>query len=112
VVKIFFATEPLVEYRPQAKPQASFTQTSEGLKLTVWKAHRLYTNYQWPNPVVIKLTNVESGVTPPRIETLTARWGAGAKAVILEGCLDDLGKAETVEVGFQYRVRPEATEFN
>jgi hypothetical protein len=32
--------------------------------------------------------------------------------VIVEGRLDDLGKAATVEVGFQYRVRPEATEFN
>jgi alpha-L-fucosidase len=81
------------------------------LKLTAWKAHRLYTNYQWPNPVVIKLTNVESGVTPPKIETLAARWDAAGKAVILEGRLDDLGKAATVEVGFQYRVRPEATEF-
>jgi hypothetical protein len=25
--------------------------------------------------------------------------------------IDDLGKAAAVEVGFQYRVRPEATEF-
>jgi len=51
-------------------------------------------------------------VTPPKIETLAARWDAAAKAVIVEGRLDDLGKAPKVEVGFQYRVRPEATEFN
>jgi alpha-L-fucosidase len=110
-ISVLGQTGELVEYRPQVKPQASFTQTPEGLKLTAWKAHRLYTNYQWPNPVVIKLTNVKSGVTPPKIETLAARWDAAAKAVIVEGRLDDLGKAATVEVGFQYRVRPEATEF-
>jgi len=111
-ISVLGQTGELVEYRPQVKPQASFTQTPDGLKLTAWKAHRLYTNNQWPNPVVIKLTNVTSGVTPPKIETLAARWDAAAQAVIVEGRLDDLGKAATVEVGFQYRVRPEATEFN
>ncbi len=110
-ISVLGQTGELVEYRPQVKPQASFIQTPEGLKLTAWKAHRLYTNNQWPNPVVIKLTNVKSGVTPPKIETLAARWDVAAKAVIVEGRLDDLGKAATVEVGFQYRVRPEATEF-
>lgn len=110
-ISVLGQTGELVEYRPQVKPQASFIQTPEGLKLTAWKAHRLYTNNQWPNPVVIRLTNVKSGVTPPKIETLAARWDVAAKAVIVEGRLDDLGKAATVEVGFQYRVRPEATEF-
>jgi alpha-L-fucosidase len=110
-ISLLGQTGELPEYRPQIKPQASFTQTPEGLKLTAWKARRLYTNNQWPNPIVIKLTNVKSGVTPPKIETLAARWDAAAKAVILEGRLDDLGKAATVEAGFQHRVRPEATEF-
>jgi len=110
-ISVLGQTGALLEYRPQVKPQALFTQTTEGLKLTAWKAQRLYTNNQWPNPVVIKLTNVKSGVTPPKIETLAARWDAAARAVIVEGRLDDLGKAPTVEVGFQYRVRPEATEF-
>ncbi|MFN8005173.1 MAG: alpha-L-fucosidase [Acidobacteriota bacterium] len=110
-ISVLGQTGDLVEYRPQVKPEASFTQTPEGLKLTAWKAQRLYTNNQWPNPVVIKLTNIKSGVTPPVIQTIAARWDAAKKAVIVEGKLDDLGKVAAVEVGFQYRVRPEATEF-
>lgn len=110
-ISVLGQTGEIVEYRPQIKPQASFEQTADGLKLTAWKAQRLYTNNQWPNPVVIKLTNVKSGVTPPVIETIGARWDAAKNAAIVDGKLDDLGKAASVEVAFQYRVRPEATEF-
>lgn len=110
-ISVLGQTGEIVEYRPQIKPQASFEQTPEGLKVTAWKAQRLYTNNQWPNPVVIKLTNVKSGVTPPQVQTIAARWDAAKKAVIVEGRLDDLGKAAAVEVGFQYRIQPEATEF-
>ena len=74
-------------------------------------AKRLYTNNQWPNPVVVKITNARAGVTPPRVETLTARWNAANKTVVVTGRLDDLGKAAAVEVGAQYRIKPEATEF-
>jgi len=110
-ISVLGQTGEILEYRPQVNPRASFEQTPVGLKVTAWKAHRLYTNNQWPNPVVIKLTNVRSGVTPPKITTIAARWDAAANVVIVEGRLDDLGKAAAVEVGFQYRVRPEATEF-
>jgi alpha-L-fucosidase len=111
-VSVLGQTGEIVEYRPQIKPQAKWEQTAEGLQITAWKAQRLYTNNQWPNPVVIKLTNVKSGVTPPpQVRTLAARWDAEKKAVIVEGSLDNLGKAAAVEVGFQYRLRPEATEF-
>lgn len=110
-ISVLGQTGEIVEYRPQIKPQASLVQTPEGLKITAWKAQRLYTNNQWPNPVVIKLTNVKSGVTPPQVQTLAARWDASKKVVIVEGRLDDLGRAAAVEVGFQYRIRPEATEF-
>ena len=110
-ISVLGQTGEIVEYRPQLKPQAVFEQTPNGLKITAWKAQRLYTNNQWPNPVVIKLTNVKSGVTPPQVQTVSARWNAEKKAVVVEGRLDDLGKAATVEVGFQYRIRPEATEF-
>lgn len=110
-ISVLGQTGELVEYRPQIKPQASFEQTPEGLKVTAWKAQRLYTNNQWPNPVVIKLTNVKSGVTPPQVQTIAARWDTSKKAVVVEGRLDDLGKAAAVEVGFQYRIQPEATEF-
>ncbi len=42
---------------------------------------------------------------------LSARWNAASNTVVVTGRLDDLGKASSVEVGAQYRIRPEATEF-
>lgn len=110
-VSVLGQTGEIVEYRPQIKPQAKWEQTAEGLKITAWKAQRLYTNNQWPNPVVVKITNAREGVTPPRVETLTARWNVANKTVVVSGRLDDLGKAAAVEVGAQYRIKPEATEF-
>jgi alpha-L-fucosidase len=110
-VSVLGQTGEIVEYRPQIKPQAKWEQAAEGLKITAWKAQRLYTNNQWPNPVVVKITNAKAGVTPPRVETLTAKWNAANKTVIVTGRLDDLGKAAAVEIGAQYRVKPEATEF-
>lgn len=74
-------------------------------------AYRLYTNNQWPNPVVIKITHARCGVTPPKVTTVAAQWNAVGQTVVIQGRLEDLGKAATVEVGFQYRLKPEATEF-
>jgi alpha-L-fucosidase len=68
-VSVLGQTGEIVEYRPQIKPQAKWEQTAEGLKITAWKAQRLYTNNQWPNPVVVKITNAKAGVTPPRVGT-------------------------------------------
>ena len=111
VVSVLGQTSEIVEYRPQIKPRAKWEQTAEGLKITAWKAQRLYTNNQWPNPVVVKITNARAGVTPPRIETLAVSWNATTKTAMVTGRLDDLGKASSVEVGAQYRIKPEATEF-
>jgi alpha-L-fucosidase len=48
-----------VEYRPEVDATARLRQTDEGLEISVVRAQRLYNNYQWPNPVVVKLENVE-----------------------------------------------------
>jgi alpha-L-fucosidase len=110
-VSVLGQTGEIVEYRPQISPRAKLEQTTEGLKITAWKAQRLYTNNQWPNPVVVKITNVRAGVTPPRVETLAARWKSATSTVVVTGRIDDLGRASSIEVGAQYRVKPEATEF-
>ena len=110
-VSVLGQTSQILEYRPQVDPRASFEQTPDGLKITAWKAHRLYTNNQWPNPVVIKITHVKSGVTPPKGTIVAAHWNAATKSVTVQGRLDDLGKAASVQTAFQYRVKPEATEF-
>jgi alpha-L-fucosidase len=110
-ISVLGQTGEILEYRPQIKPGATWEQTAEGLKVTAWKAQRLYTNNQWPNPVVIRLTNVRAGITPPVVRTISARLNVAQKKVLVEGELTDLGKVSEVEVAVQYRIRPEATEF-
>jgi alpha-L-fucosidase len=110
-VTVLGQTGELIEYRPAIRPAASFEQTTEGLKVTAWKAQRLYTNNQWPNPVVLRITNVKAGITPPTIRTISASWKTSSRQAIIESELVDLGRAAGVEVAVQYRVRPEATEF-
>ncbi len=111
IISVLGQTSEILEYRPTVNPKTSFEQTPDGLKVTAWKAQRLYTNNQWPNPVVIKITNVKSGITPPQVVTLASRWNSATKTMTVSGRLDDLGKVAAVEVGFQYRLKPEATEF-
>ncbi len=110
-ISVLGQTGEILEYRPQITPHALWKQTENGLQITTWKAQRLYTNNQWPNPVVIKISGAKPGITPPRVITVSAKWQAASKTAVLTGRLDDLGKAASVEVSFQYRVKPEATEF-
>jgi alpha-L-fucosidase len=48
----------VLEYRPTVNPKASWHQDEHGLNISAMRAQRLYNNSQWPNPVVIKMTNV------------------------------------------------------
>jgi len=50
----------LVEYNPTADPRPSVAQKGHELHFSVTRAQRLYNNQKWPNPVVVKLTNVEA----------------------------------------------------
>jgi len=111
VVSVLGQTGEILEYRPQVAPGAKWEQTAEGLKITAWKAQRLYTNNQWPNPVVIKITHAQSGIAPPKVTAASVRWNAVTRTVVVQASLENLGRAATVEVGFEYRIKPEATEF-
>ena len=49
----------LVEYREGVDAKIYVQQTVAGLLVSAVNGHRLYTNYKWPNPVVLKLENVQ-----------------------------------------------------
>lgn len=48
----------LVEYDRDADPTPTYEQKDDELHISVVRAQRLYNNHRWPNPVVVKLTNV------------------------------------------------------
>jgi alpha-L-fucosidase len=94
----------LLEYRPDVDPQPRWTQTGDGLQLSIMMAQRLYTNRQWPDPIAVKITHVVPALTPPVVVTGEGSRRAGG-AAILRADLKDLGQAASVEAGFQYRRR-------
>ncbi len=49
----------IVEYQPDADATPRFEQRDDGLHISVIRGQRLYNDHQWPNPVVVRLTNVE-----------------------------------------------------
>jgi alpha-L-fucosidase len=93
----------VVEYQPKVNPEPTFQQASDGLHIRAMFAQRLYTNRRWPNPVVIKLTNVKPALVPPRVQTSRATWDAASQSATLRGELLGLGDSSALEVGFEYR---------
>jgi alpha-L-fucosidase len=93
----------VLEYRPEVKPAPTFKQDSAGLHIRAMFTHRLQDNSRWPNPIVLKITNVKPAFTPPRIETTGADYDPATRTATLRGTLIHLGNSASLEVGFEYR---------
>jgi alpha-L-fucosidase len=104
-VSVLGQTGEVLEYRPDVDPRPSWTQDEKGLHVSAMMAQRLYTDRKWVDPVVLKLTHVEPGLTPPVVVTGAGTRHAGGAGATLRAELRDLGKVAAVEVGFQYRRR-------
>jgi alpha-L-fucosidase len=92
-----------IEYRTQWDPNSRWSQEKDGLHVSVARAQRLYNNSKWPNPIVLRLTNVKPALIPPKITTAEATDISPSGAATLNGELLDIAKAKSVKVGFQYR---------
>ena len=49
----------IVEYSDDNIPETRFTQRRNSMEISVCRAQRLYNNKLWPNPVVVRLKNVQ-----------------------------------------------------
>ncbi|GHT02801.1 alpha-L-fucosidase [Bacteroidia bacterium] len=58
-VSILGYASELVEYRKEFDASVRVYTNPLGLVISAVNGHRLYTNYQWPNPVVLKIENVK-----------------------------------------------------
>ena len=100
-ISVLGQNDKVVEYHSEINPKSTFHQEKDGLHIRVMATQRLQDNFRWPNPAVIRLTNVEPAFTPPHVETLkSARAGSSAT---LEGKLDDMGDSSSLEATFEYR---------
>lgn len=48
-----------LEYRPDANPRPAWRNTPQGLHVSAVRTKRVYNDYDWPNPVVLKLSHVK-----------------------------------------------------
>lgn len=111
-VSVLGQSDEMVEYKPDVKPKTSFRQGPDGLQVTAYRAQRLYTDRRWPDPIVVKLTNVEAAMHPPLVTTLRAEWSDSRQSETLVGYLKELGDVQQVGVGFQYRVKKDGTDLS
>lgn len=93
----------VLEYRPETNPAPSFRQEADGLHVRAMFTHRLQDNSRWPNPIVLKITHVKPTFAPPKVETSGAKLDPATRIATFEGVLRDMGKASSLEVGFEYR---------
>jgi alpha-L-fucosidase len=111
-ISVLGQSDEMVEYKPTVKPKTSWTQDGSGLHITAYRAQRLYTDRSWPDPVVLKLTNVEAAMTPPAVTTLPAEWNGSSRTETLRGRVTNLGNVNRIEVGFEYRVKKDGTDLS
>ena len=97
-------SDKVLEYRTDVVPKTTWKQDAQGLHIRAMRAMRIYNDRKWPNPVVIKLTNVKPALTPPKIITGRGRWNRATGTASLEAELIDMGKAATLDAGFEYRI--------
>jgi alpha-L-fucosidase len=107
-ISVLGSDNKIIEYKPEVNAASLFRHDDRGLHLDVIMAQRLYNDRKWPNPLVLKLTNVEPAMTPPQVASGAGKR-SGAEAV-LSGELTSLGQAAAVEVGFEYRRRKQTEE--
>jgi alpha-L-fucosidase len=99
-----------LEYRPDVDASPRWRDDGDGLQLDIMMAQRLYNARKWPNPIVVKLTNVEAALSPPTVATGRAQLGKDRGEAVLSGDLRSMGQAPAVEVGFEYRRRKQTEE--
>ncbi len=109
-VAVMGQSDEVLEYRPEVTPKTSWRNTNEGFEITAYRAQRIYNDRRWPNPVVLKITNFDVGMEPPKVTTGGAEWDAGAGSAKLDADLHSLGKVESVAVGFQVRRKKDSAE--
>jgi alpha-L-fucosidase len=63
-VTVLGQNDRVLEYHKGVVPKTTWAQEPGGLRIRATRAQRLYDDYKWPNPVVLKITNVKPVLQP------------------------------------------------
>jgi len=103
-ISVLGQTGNVVEYKPEVDGKAYFEQGEEGLGISVVRAQRIYNNHSWPNPIVVKLEQVEAALEPVRFLTQKAELVAD-QTLKFSSELKEAKKGSSYELYFEYRPR-------
>jgi alpha-L-fucosidase len=101
-ISVLGQTGNIVEYQPANDGKARFEQTPEGLRISVVRAQRIYNNHKWPNPIVVKLKNIEVAIEPAHFKTVKAEKTPDGN-LKLTADLTKTGSGKNYRIGFEYR---------
>lgn len=102
-VSVLGQNDKVLEYHPEITPKTTWHQEKDGLHIRALAAQRLQDNFRWPNPVVLKITNVEPALTPPHVQTTGSIADPSGEKETLQGEVLDMGDQSSLQVGFEYR---------
>jgi alpha-L-fucosidase len=102
-VSVLGQNDQVVEYHPEITPKSTWHQEKDGLHVRALAAQRLQDNFRWPNPVVLKITNVEPAFTPPHVQTTGSVADPSGLRETLQAEVLDMGDQPSLQVGFEYR---------
>lgn len=100
-VSVLGQNSKVIEYKTD-DVSCKYKQTDKGLEVSVVKAQRIYDDHRWPNPVVIKLENVN----PVFKEAAIVETGGGSKVktgAILKGKILNYKSISVKRARFDYR---------
>lgn len=101
-ISVLGQNDKVVEYANNVDATSQFTQKENGLNISVVRAQRIYNNNKWPNPITVKLENVEPAFIPLVFKTVTVNI-TGA-TVTLRGKVLNMGDAKELKVCFEWRL--------
>jgi alpha-L-fucosidase len=100
-VSVLGQNSRIIEYKTD-DISCRYKQTDKGLEVSVVKAQRIYDDHRWPNPVVIKMENVN----PVFKEAAIVETGASSKiktGVVLKGKILNYKSISAKRARFDYR---------
>jgi alpha-L-fucosidase len=102
-ISVLGQNDKVLEYQLDVKPKTTWQQQGDGLHIRAMRSQRLYNDFKWPNPVVLKITHAKPALVPPKVVTVKGSWDAQTKTAMFEGKVLDMGKTGSLEAGFEYR---------
>lgn len=106
-ISVLGQNSKVVEYADGADASCKYEQHDDGLHVSVVRAQRVYNNYKWPNPIVIKLENVVPAIVPSLFTTGKIIHENGS---YVSGEIFSLGNAPNLEISYEWRPAAGFTE--